>query len=67
MRLLAQRRIRKVGVGGVPAIISITREYWGVYIIATFIAMVLPAILTVVFSRFAKEQAKKWCKNNIIK
>ena len=49
----------KVGVGGVPAIISITREYWGVYIIATFIAMVLPAILTVVFSRFAKEQAKE--------
>nr|WP_263314378.1 PTS system trehalose-specific EIIBC component [Mammaliicoccus sp. Marseille-Q6498] len=51
--------IGKVGVGGVPAIISIEREFWGVYGIATIIAMFLPAILTVILSRFAKEKAKE--------
>lgn len=51
-----------VGVGGVPAIISIQREYWSVFGIATLIAMVLPAILTVVLSNFAQEKAKEMVK-----
>jgi len=49
----------KVGVGGVPAIISIQSNYWLVYGICTIIAMVVPAILTVVFSKFSKEEAKE--------
>lgn len=52
----------KVGVGGIPAIISIKREYWGVFGLATGIAIFLPAILTVIFSRFAKEKVKKMVK-----
>lgn len=52
----------KVGVGGIPAIISIKREFWGVFGVATLIAMILPAILTIVFSRFAKEKAKEMVK-----
>ncbi|HCW34542.1 MAG TPA: trehalose permease IIC protein, partial [Staphylococcus sp.] len=55
----ANKVLGSVGVGGVPAIISIEREYWGVFGIATLIAIVLPAILTIVLSNFANEKAKE--------
>lgn len=58
----ANKVLGSVGVGGVPAIISIQREYWSVFGIATLIAMVLPAILTVVLSNFAQEKAKEMVK-----
>lgn len=48
-----------VGVGGVPAFISIKSEYWGIYLVCTFLAMVIPAILTVFLSKFSKDKAKE--------
>ncbi|MCB6939982.1 PTS maltose transporter subunit IIBC, partial [[Eubacterium] rectale] len=46
----ASKVLGNVGVGGVPAIISIQKEYWVVYAICTVIAVIVPAILTVIFS-----------------
>jgi hypothetical protein len=40
--------IASSGVGGVPAFISIHSEFWFIYIPVTLLAMVIPAILTVV-------------------
>ncbi|MCS4487350.1 PTS system trehalose-specific EIIBC component [Staphylococcus americanisciuri] len=48
-----------VGVGGLPAIISIHREFWGIFGIATLISMIVPAILTVILSKFSREKTKK--------
>lgn len=48
-----------VGVGGVPAIISIKKDFWLIYGIGTVLAMVVPAILTFIFSKFSKEEAKE--------
>ncbi|SCS99697.1 PTS system trehalose-specific EIIBC component [Staphylococcus caeli] len=51
-----------VGVGGLPAFISIKSEYWGIYLVVTAIAAIVPAILTVFLSRFSKEKAKEMVK-----
>lgn len=51
--------IGNVGVGGVPAILSIRQQFWGVYIIGTLISMVMPCVLTIVFSKFSREKTKK--------
>ncbi|WP_440863466.1 PTS system trehalose-specific EIIBC component [Staphylococcus shinii] len=55
----ATRVLGSVGVGGVPAFISIKSEYWGIYLVCTFLAMVIPAILTVFLSKFSKDKAKE--------
>ncbi|HDA2646833.1 TPA: PTS transporter subunit EIIC, partial [Staphylococcus aureus] len=47
----------KVGVGGVPAFISIQKEFWPVYLVVTGIAIVVPCILTIVMSNFSKQKA----------
>lgn len=57
----------KVGVGGVPAFISIQKEFWPVYLIVTAIAIVVPCILTIVMSHFSKQKRKKLLKINKIK
>ncbi|PHK49011.1 PTS system trehalose-specific EIIBC component [Staphylococcus edaphicus] len=49
----------KVGVGGLPAFISIPNHYWGVYLTCTLLATFVPAILTVFLSKFSKEKAKE--------
>ena len=38
----ANQVLGKVGVGGVPAIISIQKEYWLVYGIVTLAAVIIP-------------------------
>ncbi|MFD2831288.1 PTS system trehalose-specific EIIBC component [Corticicoccus populi] len=48
-----------VGVGGVPGVISITRGFWGLFAIGMAIAIVVPFLLTLLFSRFVKEEAKE--------
>lgn len=48
-----------VGVGGVPGIISITQEFWGLFLIGMIIAIVAPFVLTLVFSKFAKTETKE--------
>ena len=50
----ANRVLGNVGVGGVPAIISIQKEYWLVYGICIIISICVPFILTVFLSRFSK-------------
>lgn len=55
----ATRVLGSVGVGGVPAFISIKSEYWGIYLVCTFLAIIVPAILTVFLSKFSKDKAKK--------
>lgn len=55
----ASRVLGSVGVGGVPAIISIQKHFWLIYAICTLLAIVVPAILTVVLSRFSKEETKE--------
>ncbi|MBF7019551.1 PTS system trehalose-specific EIIBC component [Staphylococcus sp. 18_1_E_LY] len=49
----------KVGVGGVPAFISIQKEFWGVYLVCTLLAIVVPFVLTIILSRFSKEETKE--------
>ncbi|MEB8122895.1 PTS system trehalose-specific EIIBC component [Staphylococcus xylosus] len=55
----ATRVLGSVGVGGVPAFISIKSEYWGIYLVCTLLAIVIPAILTVFLSKFSKDKAKE--------
>ncbi|MBI5976001.1 PTS system trehalose-specific EIIBC component [Staphylococcus canis] len=50
--------IGQVGVGGVPAILSIKQQFWGVYAIATLISMIVPFILTIIFAKFSQTKAK---------
>lgn len=40
-----------VGVGGLPAILSIKPEYWVQYALCMIIAIIIPFILTVIFER----------------
>ena len=47
-----------VGVGGVPGVISITEGFWLLFTIGMLIAIVVPFLLTLLFSRFAKEKTK---------
>ena len=54
--------IGKVGVGGLPAIISIDKAFWGVYGIATVLAFIVPAVLTVIFAQFSNQKTKKMVK-----
>ncbi|GEP99217.1 PTS system trehalose-specific EIIBC component [Staphylococcus arlettae] len=55
----ASRVLGNVGVGGVPAFISIQKEFWVVYLLCTVIAMIVPFILTIIFSKFAKDNTKE--------
>lgn len=55
----ASRVLGNVGVGGVPAFISIQKDFWVVYLICTVIAMIVPFILTIIFSKFAKDDTKE--------
>ncbi len=40
-----------IGVGGLPGILSIKPTYWGIYLAAMAIAIVIPALLTIVVFR----------------
>lgn len=55
--------LAKVGVGGVPAFLSVKSEYWPVYLICTVAAMIIPFILTILFSKMSKDKAKKMVDN----
>ena len=54
----ANKVLGSVGVGGVPAFISIHSEFWFIYIPVTLLAMVIPAILTIIFARFTTIKLK---------
>lgn len=48
-----------IGVGGLPGILSIKPQYMLSFALAMLVAIVVPFILTIVFSK------KKWSKNTI--
>ena len=37
-----------IGVGGIPGILSIKPEFWGIYLICMLIAMIIPVVLTMI-------------------
>jgi len=45
-----------IGVGGLPGILSIQPQFWGVYFIAMVIAIVVPVVLTILCYRRAKSK-----------
>ncbi|MBF0843285.1 PTS transporter subunit EIIC, partial [Streptococcus danieliae] len=44
-----------VGIGGIPGILSIIPQYWGIFALGLAITIVLPIVLTFVFIRFEKQ------------
>ena len=44
-----------IGVGGLPGILSIQPQYWGIYAIAMLVAIVVPALLTLLV--YKRQQA----------
>lgn len=40
-----------IGVGGLPGILSIQNQYWGIFLICMVIAIVVPIVLTFAFSK----------------
>jgi len=55
----AQNVLGKVGVGGVPGIMSINSGFRLTFFIGMIIAIVLPIILTLIFSNFAKKKGEE--------
>ncbi|HEM6215586.1 TPA: PTS glucose transporter subunit IIA, partial [Streptococcus suis] len=48
-----------IGIGGLPGILSIKAKYWGPFLLAMVVAIVVPMILTAVFKRtgaFSKKE-----------
>ncbi|EJL6399602.1 PTS trehalose transporter subunit IIBC [Vibrio navarrensis] len=45
-----------IGVGGLPGILSIQPQFWGIYALAMLVAIALPAVLTLAF--YKRAQAK---------
>ncbi len=45
-----------IGVGGLPGILSIQPQYWGIYGIAMLVAMLVPVLLTLFL--YKRAQAK---------
>ena len=44
-----------IGVGGLPGILSIQPQYWGIYAIAMLVAIVVPVLLTLLV--YKRQQA----------
>lgn len=45
-----------IGVGGLPGILSIKPQFWGVYALCILIAMVVPVVITMAI--FKRKEAK---------
>ncbi|MCV5918132.1 trehalose permease IIC protein, partial [Escherichia coli] len=45
-----------IGVGGLPGILSIQPQFWGIFALAMLVAMVVPAALTLLL--YKRAQAK---------
>ena len=58
----SQQVLGKVGVGGVPGIMSINSGFRITFLIGMIIAIILPFILTVIFSLFAEKKGDKVVK-----
>lgn len=58
----SQQVLGKVGVGGVPGIMSINSGFRITFLIGMIIAIILPFVLTVIFSLFAEKKGDKVVK-----
>ncbi|KFX18020.1 PTS system trehalose(maltose)-specific transporter subunits IIBC [Pectobacterium parvum] len=45
-----------IGVGGIPGILSIQPTFWGVYLIAMIVAIVIPIVLTMTVYRYQQRK-----------
>ena len=43
-----------IGVGGLPGILSIQPQFWGIYALAMLVAIVVPTALTLFFYKRAQ-------------
>ena len=55
----ANQVLGKVSVGGVPAIISIQKEFWLIYGIITVLAIIVPFFITIFLSKLSKQEVKE--------
>ena len=55
----SQQLLGRVGVGGVPGIISINEGFRMTFLIGMIIAIILPIVLTLIFSIFAERKNKE--------
>lgn len=46
-----------IGIGGLPAFLNIFPEFWGIYFVATAIALVVPFILTILWAKIRHKEA----------
>ncbi|MGC9404337.1 PTS trehalose transporter subunit IIBC [Vibrio genomosp. F10 str. 9ZC157] len=47
-----------IGVGGLPGILSIQPQYWGIYFVAMLVAIFVPAVLTLFFYKRAQQKGE---------
>ncbi len=47
-----------IGVGGLPGILSIQPQYWGVYALAMATAVVVPVVLTIILHKRAQQKGE---------
>ena len=45
-----------IGVGGIPGILSIQPAFWGIYLVAMIVAIVVPIVLTMVVYRYKQHK-----------
>ena len=59
--VLAMNHVRalSIGVGGLPGIFSIMRDYWGVFALGMVISAVVPFVLTLIFSLRHRKKAEQ--------
>ncbi|TDM10467.1 PTS system trehalose-specific EIIBC component [Macrococcus lamae] len=62
----SQQLLGRVGVGGVPGIISINEGFRMTFLIGMIIAIVLPIVLTLLFSKFAKEKGDEVVTERVV-
>ncbi|KAA1039470.1 PTS trehalose transporter subunit IIBC [Macrococcus equipercicus] len=55
----SQQLLGRVGVGGLPGIISINEGFRLTFLLGMVIAVILPIVLTLIFSRFAQKNNKE--------
>ena len=53
-----------IGVGGLPGILSIKPEYWGIFLLAMAVAIVIPFTLTFIVGRIKLSKEDRFGKEN---
>ena len=53
-----------IGVGGLPGILSIKPEYWGLFLLAMAVAIIVPFTLTFIVGRIKLSKEDRFGKEN---